>query len=277
MNTRGPVTILLIVCICLSARAESVAEDAQPPHVAAPDIEQTVRRAFDNLYGFSSIQDVTFTAHTSDQEFQRSAQVIRQSASVGLNRMLVRFGYPQEMRDLGILLRERPTFEYDVFVYQPSLKKVRRVSLYQRGDRFFGTDLAFEDLEGKRAPQWKPRFLREDSLDGRPALVVELTPNGFPSAYARLIAWFDRELPTISRIEFYKGPELLKTARIPTENVIEKDGFYIPTRMEFSSGAGTMTVLEVSRIELLERVPTERFTTTALEFGDTKRDARGLR
>lgn len=261
-----------------SAGAEQAGLSASTADTSSEsDVDALVERAFENLYGFSSIQDVRLIASASGQQFERSAQVIRQAASSGLNRMLVRFAYPQEMRGLGILLRERPTFQYDAFVYQPSLDKVRRVSLYQREDQFFGTDLAFEDLEGKRPFQWKRRFLRAELVDGRNTVAVELTPFDFPSGYERLIAWFDKDLPIIAKLEFYKDSKLFKTATMPVDRVVEQGNYHIPTRLEFESGNGTRTVVEVSRIELVEKIPPNRFTTTALEFGNKKRDAKGLR
>jgi len=191
--------------------------------------------------------------------------------------MLVRFESPHDMRGLGILFRERPTFEYDVFMYQPTLKRVRRVSMYQRGDRFFGTDLAFEDLEGKRPDQWQVQMLRSDFVDGREAHVISLVPSGFPSSYEKLVAWFDRELPLMLKIEFYRGGRVHKNAHISADHIVESRGYYIPTRLEFSSGPEEVTVLEVSGIQLQDEIPEQRFTTTALEFGDSSRDARGLR
>ncbi len=267
----GVATIICVSGITAASPDERAKEDSEPPLA-----REIVSRAFANLYGFSSIQDITITAGAADQRFERSAQVVRQSASTGLNRMLVRFDSPQDMRGLGILLRERPTFEYDVFVYQPTLKKVRRVSLYQRGDRFFGTDLAFEDLEGKRSEQWDVEFIRTEGLNGREAYVIALVPEGFPSGYERLVVWFDRELPLMLRVEFYRRGELLKTAQMSAEDVVERGGFFVPTRLKFSSGE-EFTVLEVSRIEIHEEIPAQRFTTTSLEFGSKTRDARGLR
>ena len=136
------------------------AEDA-----ASPNPQAIVGRAFQNLYGFTSVQRVEIRARRGDgREYLRSVQVARRGASAGLNRMLVRFVGPGDLRGIGLLLLERPDFSYDAFLYQPALARVRRVSVAQRADAFFGTDVFFEDLEGKRVGQWRARLLRAETL-----------------------------------------------------------------------------------------------------------------
>ena len=152
------------------------AEDA-----ASPNPQAIVARAFQNLYGFTSVQRVEIRARRGDgREYLRSVQVARRGASDGLNRMLVRFLGPGDLRGIGLLLMERPDFSYDAFLYQPALARVRRVSVAQRADAFFGTDVFFEDLEGKRSAQWRARLLRAETVAGRPALVIELQPDRDP-------------------------------------------------------------------------------------------------
>lgn len=275
--TRSPATICAaaaIVCLLLGQRTgaePAVREDSEPPSA-----REIVDRAFANLYGFNSIQIVTITAGPESQRFTRSAQVIRSAANSDLNRMLVRFLGPPDMRGTGLLLLENDSFQYDVFLYQPAFNKVRRVSVYQRRDRFFGTDLAFEDLEGKRSEQWGVNMLRSERVGDRDSYVIQLKPEGFPSGYERVVMWFDREKPVMLQAEFYRDGRLFKTAKMPANRVVEQGGFFVPTRLEFSANESEKTIVEISSIELLDSIPDARFSLTALETGNDRRDAHGL-
>jgi hypothetical protein len=260
------------LALLVIAGTATASEDSTPV-----DAQKIVAAAFANLYGFSSIQQVEISAGAADgRKFLRSAQVVRAGAASGLNRMLVRFSGPADLRGVGILLQERDNFQYDAFMYQPTLKKVRRVSVYQRHDQFFGTDLSFEDLEGKRASQWNARSLRTDMMLGRKAWVIELRPIDFPSGYERIIGWFDQEVPVIVHFEYFlKGrpDQIHKVVDLDPGAVVEKDGFFIPTHLKFAGSRGSETVVRISEIEIRESLPKSLFTPSALERGNARGDA----
>lgn len=263
--------------LALGVASATGGASAEPARDAVPASPQAlVGRAFANLYGFSSVQQVRVLATQSGgREFVRTVQVVRRGVDEGLNRMLVRFTAPPELRGLGVLLLERDDYAYDAFLYQPALDRVRRITVAQRGDRFFGTDVYFEDLEARRAAQWKVKFLRDDSVSGRPARVIELVPDGVPSAYQRIVAWFDLELPVMLRAEFYRGGQRLKEFVIDPEQVVEVSGYFVPTYWTFrSDGEDSQTVLELSGVEVREKLPDRLFTRSALQFGDAQIDSR---
>ncbi len=246
------------------------AEDA-----SAPSPQAIVARAFRNLYGFTSVQRVEIRARRGDgREYLRSLQVARRGAAAGLNRMLVRFVGPGDLRGIGLLLLERPDFSYDAFLYQPALARVRRVSVAQRSDAFFGTDVFFEDLEGKRAEQWRARLLRAEAVGGRPALVIELLPIGVPSGYDRVVGWFDRELPLLLRAEFHRDGKPLKQLEIDPQRILHVGDHFIPGRMTFRRADASVTTVEISEVDLRDALPDELFTQSVLEFGDERLDLR---
>ncbi len=246
------------------------AEDARPL-----DSQALLARTFENLYGFSSIQQVEIRARApGGREFRRTAQVARRGSHEGLNRMLVRFLSPADIRGIGVLLLEREDFSYDAFLYQPALGRVRRISVAQRRDPFFGTDIFFEDLEARRVDQWQARVLRDEAVEGRMARVLELVPQGLPSGYERIVAWFDLELPVILRAEYYRGETLLKALEVDPSRIRTIEGYWIPLRMRFSRGSESETVIEISDVEIRSELRDEMFTHSVLQFGDEELDKR---
>jgi hypothetical protein len=246
------------------------AEDA-----AAPDPQAIVARAFRNLYGFTSLQRVEIRARRGNgREYLRSLQVARRGAAGGLNRMLVRFLGPGDLRGIGLLLIERPDFGYDAFLFQPAVNRVRRVSVAQRADAFFGTDVFFEDLEGKRPEQWRARLLRAEAARSRPALVIELRPDGIPSGYDRVVGWFDQELPVMLRAEFYRDGGLLKELEIDPARIFRVGEYWVPGLLTFRRADRSVTTVEIPQVELRSTLPDELFTQSVLEFGDERLDLR---
>jgi hypothetical protein len=252
----------------MAARA---AEDA-----AGVDPAQVVERAWRNLYGRSSIERVEVrTRHPDGREFLRVAQVTRRASRDGEpNRMLVRLLGPGELRGVGLLLLEQPDSAYDAFLYQPSLRRTRRISMAQRQDAFFGTDVWFEDLEAKRAGQWRARLLTEEPALGRPAWKIELVPASIPSGYERVVIWFDQALPVMLRGEFHRGGRRVKSFAIDPERVIERDGFQIPLATTFQGESGSRTEVQIAEIEIRDALADRLFTHEALELGDDRSDAR---
>jgi hypothetical protein len=233
--------------------------------------EALVERAFANLYGFSSSQRIELRARQADgKEFVRKARVLRRGSEEGLNRMLVRFVSPQDLRGVGVLLHERPDHSYDAFLYQPIYKMVRRISVAQRRDAFFGTDVTFEDLEAKRASQWAKRHLRTEAIAGRETSVIELSPDGFPSGYERVVGWFDRTRPIMLRAEFFRAGKRVKVLEVDSDAVLDIDGHLVPSRMVFRGERGSVTTLELSEIDLRDEIPDQSFSRGALEFGDDR-------
>ena len=268
-RTPGPragraIGLALGLVLALSRGVAAEVEDAAPPSA-----QQVVARTFANLYGFHSVQRLEVRARDRDgRDFRRTCQVVRRGvADSELNRSLVRLTSPEDVRGMGLLMIERPDYSYDAFLYQPAFRRVRRITVAQRQQTFFGTDIALEDLEAKRPSQWPARFLRAEAVGERSAWVLELVPRDVETEYERVVGWFDRALPILLRAEFYRDGERLKTFEIDPERVREIDGYHVPLVQRFRGERGSVTEIETSSIEMRDEVPDKIFTATALEFG----------
>ena len=76
------------------------------------------------------------------------------------------------------------------------------------------------------------------------------------------------------RAEFYRQGKQLKVMEVDASRIVEIDGYFVPSRMTFRGAAKSVTVVEISEIDMREELPDELFSSTALEFGDDRRDAR---
>lgn len=62
------------------------------------------------------------------------------------DRTLIRFSNPAEISGTGFLTHQHGKGEDDMWMYIPSLKKVKRLAATERKDPFVGSDFAYEDL-----------------------------------------------------------------------------------------------------------------------------------
>ena len=75
-----------------------------------------------------------------------------------------------------------------------------------------GSEFAYEDLASQEVEKYTYRYLRDESLAGRPMFVVERTPVDERSGYTRHIVWFDQAEYRPEKVEYYdRKDELLKT------------------------------------------------------------------
>ena len=265
LSAPWPRVLAALLGLSLLAAAEA------PAREEPASAQSLLERAFANLYGFSSSQKISLRArHADGKEFVRTARMLRRGNDLGLNRMLVKFVGPPDMRGVGVLLEERPDHSYDAFLYQPIYDMVRRISVAQRRDAFFGTDVFFEDLEAKDPAQWSARLLRTETFAGSETSVVELRPAGFPSGYDRILAWFDHARPIMVRTEFYREGERVKVLEIDPQKILEVDGYLIPLSLVFRGSRGSVTTLEISEVELRSEIPDESFSRSQLEFGSER-------
>jgi hypothetical protein len=107
--------------------------------------------------------------------------------------------------------------------------------------------------------------------------VLELGPDGFPSSYTRIVAWFDREIPVILGADFYRGGRLVKQLEVDPRRVVDVEGYRVPTRMVFRKPTGSETIVEIPEIEIRQEIPKELFMKSALQFGNDRWDVKTMR
>jgi hypothetical protein len=65
------------------------------------------------------------------------------------DRTLVRFTYPNDIRDTAFLVWEHPDTDDERFLYLPALGRVRRIAGEEKQESFVGSDLSYEDVGGR--------------------------------------------------------------------------------------------------------------------------------
>jgi hypothetical protein len=144
---------------------------------------------------------------------------------------LVVFDSPNDIKGTALLSHARILDPDDQWLFLPALKRVKRISSANKSGPFVGSEFAFEDFTALELNKYDYLWLREESLDGLAADVVERAPRYENSGYSRQVSWVDQEIFQVRKVEFYdRRGDLLKTLILT--NYREYDGIWRAQRME---------------------------------------------
>ncbi len=79
------------------------------------------------------------------------------------DKSLIRFTYPNDIRNAAFLVWEHPGSEEDErFLYLPALGRVRRIAGQEKNESFVGSDLSYEDIGGRDIDEYTYAFTAND-------------------------------------------------------------------------------------------------------------------
>jgi outer membrane lipoprotein-sorting protein len=128
------------------------------------------------------------------------------------DKLLVIFDRPRDVQGTAFLTYTHRAGPDDQWLFLPALKRVKRIASNNKSGPFMGSEFAYEDLASQEVEKYTHRYLRDETLAGQPAFVVERVPLDERSGYTRQVVWYDQHEYRPERIEFYdRKDELLKT------------------------------------------------------------------
>lgn len=95
------------------------------------------------------------------------------------DKTLVRFLYPNDIKNTGLLVWEHPDGDDERFLYLPALGRVRRIAGEEKQESFVGSDLSYEDIGGRDVADYTYSFANENATwtapggSGHPAWALE--------------------------------------------------------------------------------------------------------
>lgn len=154
------------------------------------------------------------------------------------------FDEPKDVDGTALLTFSHATEPDDQWLYLPALKKVKRISTTKKSGPFMGSEFAYEDMSSYEVAKYTYKYLKEDTVDGSNAYVVESYPVDKNSGYTRLITWYDQERYIPLQIVFHdRKDSLLKTLKFANyQQYIEQ--YWRPGQMQMENHqTGKSTIL----------------------------------
>jgi hypothetical protein len=187
---------------------------------------------------------------------------------------LVRFLEPYAVRRTSILVLENDGASDDLYAYLPAARRTMHLSAAQRADAFFGTDLAYEDLEPKYATDYEAEAVGRDRYDGLSCVLLDVRPRPhFESSYERLHTCLEPERAIMLWTDFYRRSRFWKRLEIDPDEVRPVQERFIPFHMVMSTPhRRSETLMLTKSYELRPEIPDKLFSVWNLEAGDAERD-----
>jgi len=186
---------------------------------------------------------------------------------------------PERLRGMTLLSIEARDRSDDVFVYLPSLGRVRRVSMGRRADSFLGSDLTYQDFDRHRAEDYRIESLAREMVEAEPVHVITTRPKDFET-YRRVAFVAAVSDLAILELRYYKGggAQPSRVVRFPRASIRKSGGNLIPTRIHVANTTrGSQTDVEISELEVNPEIDDRLFSIITLRAQrelDTVGDAR---
>ncbi len=192
-----------------------------------------------------------------------------------LNRYLVAFLSPADIKGTALLTWEQSDGKNDQWLYMPATKKMQRIAKGSKKTYFMGTDFTYEDMEPEDIDNFNYKIIREEKFNHDKkdwdCYVIESTPQNKQKAresgYTLRTMWISKDNLLTLKVEFYgRRNKLIKIqTSFSFENV--KGTVWRPKKTIMDNKSKkhkTLTLIKKRVIDenIKDSVFTERFITT---------------
>lgn len=146
--------ILLAMLLCLAA---GTTQGLTPDVVA--------RRVQDRDMGRDSRAEMQMRLYDRQGRVRERSMILltlRGTGGAG-DKTLVRFLYPNDIKNTGLLVWEHPDSDDERFLFLPALGRVRRIAGAEKQESFVGSDLSYEDIGGRDVADYTYTFVDENA------------------------------------------------------------------------------------------------------------------
>jgi outer membrane lipoprotein-sorting protein len=188
------------------------------------------------------------------------------------NMRMTRFLQPTDVRGMVSLLVEQSSKDDDIWLYLPSMKKVRRLVSSNKRDSFVGTDFSYGDVIGHKVQDWEHSIVGEEVVDGFDCFIIESLPKtktiAKNSGYSKRVGWIQKDTFVARKSEMYNlSGALYKQMSFSNIELVEPDKNRWTARelRALNVLSGHSTVITVDKLKVNVGVKNSYFTTRYME------------
>ena len=187
------------------------------------------------------------------------------------DRVLIRFTYPNDIKNTGFLVWEHPKEDDERFLYLPALGRVRRIAGSETQESFVGSDFTYEDIGGRQLEDYTYRLFDAPAEwtapDGSKHAVyaLESKSRAADARFPRVVSLVRRDNFVVVFAEIRnKRDEIQK--EFVARKVEKADGYWTVMDMVMRDlGQKTRTELVIERAEYDIGLSPDAFSRRALE------------
>lgn len=224
-----------LVCASLAPVVRTAASTSA--RAAALTAEQVARQSADRETGRDSRAQMRMRLYDRQGRMRERVMTLLTRKSTGKgDRTLIRFSYPNDIKNTGFLVWEHPGADDERFLFLPALGRVRRISGEEKQESFVGSDLSYEDVGGRDVADYTYAFVNEHAS--------WTAPDG-----SRHDAWLLESKARDAGADFPRSTSLVR-----------KDSFVMVHAEMFNRRNERAKVFDVTRLERVDGI----WTTMAL-------------
>jgi len=196
-------SLLGIFASFASINASSILSGPAPIH--AEDATEIIRKSQDAFFypgkDMQARVKMSLIAKTGQQRL-REMTMLRKNGAGGEQRYFIYFHSPGDVRGTSFLVYKYPGRDDDRWLFIPAINLVNRIAARDSRSSFVGSDFTYEDVSGRDIESDTYKYLREETLEGRPCHVIESSPKN-PTEYTKKISWIDKTTYIPLKEEYY--------------------------------------------------------------------------
>ena len=215
---------------------------------------------------------MTLTNKSGQQRVRKTFGTTKLDTNGLDNKRMTRFLEPTDVKGTVSLLVEHSDKDDDIWIYLPSVKKVRRLISSNKKDSFVGTDFSYGDVIGHKVKEWNHTIVKEEDVDGKPCYVIESTPKDATvktnTGYSKRIGWVQKDnFVTVKAISYDEAGELLKEAKYSHWKEVDtvKHKWQAGILEAKNLQTGHSTVITIDQFKVNNGVKDDFFTTRYMD------------
>lgn len=200
------------------------------------------------------------------------AQRETKGKDAGLMRAMMRVEQPDNLKGAAYLVRETDDYLRDgMYVYLPSVRRVRRVSGTFADGSLLGTTFSYYDFKqiSSAFGDLSAELLPSEKLGERPMHVLAFKPlEGAETQYSSVRAWVDRETCLPMRADFSIGEQVRKRLSAAHAALRTADGYRYLAEVEMLDlQSKVRSTLKINKVSLDKGLSRRYFDPNAFHFG----------
>ncbi len=257
MNTNNRIRGIFILLIAATALFAS-----------DPSAQQVMQQVYDRPAGTEMKADLSMEIMNSKgQVRERQIVQIRQEDSEGIEKKLMFFLSPSDVKDTGFLSISYPTDkDDDQWIYLPALKRVKRIASKNKNDSFMGSDFTYDDMGTRNPAKDTHTLLTMETVNGSECYVIQSIPKESNREFDRTVSYIVKDEWFGLKKEFYYKGEQVRELTINELKVI--DGITVITDMVMKNlEKGTQTRITMGNVSFDNNFDADLFSERQLKIG----------
>lgn len=238
------------------------------PNVSAADTvtaQQIMSQVFDRDVGEDSVSSLSMEYVKKSGKTKSMLFDVWNKSYPGGSKSLMKYKKPNFMRDTGLLMHSQKQGGDLQWLYlSRSSKRVpRKIGEGEKGDRLFGTDVYYIDMEEKSVEHYSFSLKGEATVNNRPCYIIESVANDPDYPYSKTVSWVDKERFIELKVDFYQKEQVIKTLDVETVALLEGIWTVKASKMS-NSESGSYTRMDIAKIDYNVGLDERRFSFSAL-------------